>query len=361
VGADPAKAATCEALRRFPFDRRHPLPSWPILQSQQPQLVAEVSADVLRRMNPSQEHRRLMEDLAPASLMGVPLIAHGHLLGALTIASCRPERRYRPRDLKLLGALGQRAALALDNARLYRTTQRALQTRDDVLGVVAHDLRNPLGTIMLQASMLRRLEPELGPRAGRLGEVIERASRRMNRLIQDLLDTTRMETGALPIEPARVPTAQIVLGSEEAHKSLMASASLQLGVEMPQRLPDVWGDRDRLLQVFENLLGNAAKFTPAGGLVTLGARQGDKEIIFWVGDTGEGIAPADVPRLFDRFWQARKGERRGAGLGLAIAKGIVEAHGGRIWVETAPGQGSTFRFTVPLAQPPENGAGQAAA
>ena len=357
VGADPAKAAIYDALRQFPFDRSNPLPSWPILQSQQPQLIADASAEVLRRMNPSEAHRRLLEALAPTSIMGAPLLAHGRLLGALTVASCRPGRQFRPRDLKLLGELAQRAALALDNARLYRTTQRALQTRDDVLGVVAHDLRNPLGTVMLQATLLRQLEPQLGPRAAKVGEVVERASKRMNRLIQDLLDTTRMETGSLPIEPARVPAAQIVLGSEEAHKALMASSALQFGVELPPRLPDVWGDRDRLFQVYENLLGNAAKFTPPGGLVTVGARQGDKEIVFWVADTGEGISAADVPRLFDRFWQARKGERRGAGLGLAIAKGIIEAHGGRIWVDTAPGQGSRFQFTVPLAPPLEDGAG----
>ena len=351
VGTDPAKAALYEALKQFPFDRSHPLPSWPILRSQQPQLVAEISADLIRALAQSEEHRRLLEALALTSIMGVPLNAHGRLLGALMVGSCRPERSYGPGDLKLLTELGQRAALALDNARLYRTTQRALQTRDDVLGVVAHDLRNPLGTIMLQASLLRRLEPELGPRAGKLADVIERASRRMNRLIQDLLDTTRMETGSLPINPARVPAAQIVLGSEEAHKAVLASGSLQLRVELPPELPDVWGDRDRLFQVFENLLGNAAKFTPAGGRITVGARPGEKEIVFWVADTGEGIAAADVPRVFDRFWQARKGEHHGAGLGLAIAKGIVEAHGGRIWVDSAPGQGSTFAFTVPMAPP----------
>ena len=306
---------------------------------------------MIQALAQSEEHRRLLEALALTSIMGVPLIAHGRLLGALMVGSCRPERRYGPGDLKLLAELGQRAALALDNARLYRTAQRALQTRDDVLGVVAHDLRNPLGTIMLQASLLRRLEPELGPRAGKLGDVIERASRRMNRLIQDLLDTTRMETGSLPINPARVSAAQIVLASEEAHKAVAASGSLQLRVELPPELPDVWGDRDRLFQVFENLLGNAAKFTPAGGRITVGARPGEKEVVFWVADTGEGISAADVPRVFDRFWQARKGERHGAGLGLAIAKGIVEAHGGRIWVDSAPGQGSTFAFTVPTAPP----------
>lgn len=351
VGSDPAKAAIYEALQQFRLDRGQPHLSRAIVQSKQPQIVAEISAQGLRRTAQSEEHRLLLEALAPTSTMGVPLIAHGRLLGALVVATCRPDRRYRAGDLRLLAELGQRAALALDNALLYRTARRAVQTRDDVLGIVAHDLRNPLGTIVLQATLLQRLEAELGPRARKAGDAIERAARRMNRLIQDLLDTTRLETGSLPIEPKRIPAAQIVLGSEESHRALVASGSLRLQVELPPELPDIWGDRDRLLQVFENLLGNAAKFTPAGGRITVGARPGKGEIIFWVADTGEGISEADVPRLFDRFWQARKGERRGAGLGLGIAKGIVEAHGGRIWVDSAPGQGSTFQFTVPVASP----------
>ncbi len=349
AGADPAKAAIYEALERFPFDRSRPLLSWQILQSKEPQMLADISADAIKELAQDEEHLRLLEALAPTSIMGVPLIAHGRLLGALMVASCRPGRCYRAGDLRLLAELGQRAALALENARLYRITQRALKTRDDVLGVVAHDLRNPLGTIVLQASLLQRLEADLGPRARQLGDTIERAARRMNRLVQDLLDTTRMETGSLAIAPERIPAAQIVLGSQESHQALVSSGSLQLRIELPPELPDIWGDRDRLFQVFENLLGNAVKFTPAGGRITVGARPGGKEVVFWVADTGEGISAAHVPRLFDRFWQARKGERRGAGLGLAIAKGIVEAHGGRIWVDSAPGQGSKFHFTVPVA------------
>lgn len=349
VGSDPAKVAIYEALKQLPLDRSQPHLSRAIVQSKQPQIVVEISADGIRRMAQSVEHRRLLEALAPTSTMGVPLIAHGRLLGALVVTSCRPERRYRASDLRLLAELGRRAALALDNARLYRVAQRAVQIRDEVLGVVAHDLRNPLGTIVLQASLLQRLEVELGPRARKFGDAIERSAKRMNRLIQDLLDTTRLETGSLPIEPARVPAAQIVLVSEASHRALVDSGSHQLRVELAPELPDIWGDRDRLFQVFENLLGNAIKFTPAGGQITLGARPGEGEIVFWVADTGEGISAANLPRLFERFWQARKGERRGAGLGLGIAKGIVEAHGGRLWVESTPGQGSTFHFTVPIA------------
>jgi signal transduction histidine kinase len=112
---------------------------------------------------------------------------------------------------------------------------------------------------------------------------------------------------------------------------------------------DVWADRDRLLQVFENLIGNAIKFTEAGDCITVGARTADGQVLFWVNDNGVGIAPENIPHVFDRFWQARRADRRGAGLGLPIVKGIVEAHGGRVWVESTPGRGSTFYFTVRTA------------
>jgi signal transduction histidine kinase len=120
---------------------------------------------------------------------------------------------------------------------------------------------------------------------------------------------------------------------------------------LDREVPDIWGDRDRLLQVFENLIGNAIKFTKAGGCITVSATSRDHEVIFRVADTGSGIAPENLPRVFDRFWQATSTDRQGAGLGLPITKGIVEAHGGRIWVESTPSRGTTFSFTIPEATP----------
>ncbi len=114
-------------------------------------------------------------------------------------------------------------------------------------------------------------------------------------------------------------------------------------------MPDVWADRDRLLRVFDNLVGNALKFTPPGGHIRVGAALNEDEVRFWVADTGVGIATEDLPHVFDRFWQARKGERRGTGLGLTIVKAIIEAHGGRIWVESALGVGTTFFFALSAA------------
>jgi signal transduction histidine kinase len=133
----------------------------------------------------------------------------------------------------------------------------------------------------------------------------------------------------------------------DMQRSLASSSSLELRIEADSNVPDIWGDRDRLLQVFENLIGNAIKFTPAGGCITVGAASHDHEVIFRVADTGSGIAPEDLPRVFDRFWQATRANRQGAGLGLPITKGIVEAHGGRIWVESTPNRGTTFSFTIP--------------
>jgi signal transduction histidine kinase len=125
------------------------------------------------------------------------------------------------------------------------------------------------------------------------------------------------------------------------------SASLELHVAIERDLPDIWADRDRMLQVFENLIGNATKFTKAGGRVTVGAVASSGEVLFSVSDTGSGISDSDIPHVFDRFWQASHGAHRGAGLGLAIVKGIVEAHGGRIWIRSTIGQGTTFLFTIP--------------
>jgi signal transduction histidine kinase len=292
---------------------------------------------------------RALGALEPRSLLAVPLLVRGKLLGAITLVSAASSAAYGPADVRLAERLADRAALAIEKAQLYRAAQRAIQVRDDVLGIVAHDLRNPLGSILLQTARLRRRPPDPERRSSGPADGIERAVTRMDRLIQDLLDVTRMEAGRLSVEQARVSAGQLVADCADAQRPLAAGASLEMKVEVARDLPEVWADHDRLLQVFENLIGNAIKFTQPGGLVVVGAAARDREVLFWVADSGPGIAAADVPQLFDRFWQARKTGRRGAGLGLPIVKGIVEAHGGRIWVESAPGHGSTFFFTLPVA------------
>jgi len=281
--------------------------------------------------------------------MALPLLRHGQLLGVLAFLSSG-SRRYGRGDLRLAEALADRAAVAIENARLYNASVEATQIRDQVLSFVAHDLRNPLGTITMQASLLQRSGAEPERRSRKPAETIQRAAARMNRLIQDILDVSRMEGGHLSVEQARVPAQQIVSDSVEAQEPLASSASIDLQLELETGVPDVWADRDRILQVFENLIGNAVRCTKPSGRITAGAASHDGEVVFWVKDTGVGITAEEMPHVFDRFWQARKTRRTGAGLGLQIVKGIVEAHGGRIWVESKVGVGTTFLFTLPIAQ-----------
>lgn len=237
-----------------------------------------------------------------------------------------------------------------DRKNAEAALQRALTARDDVLRIVAHDLRNPLSAIMMQASVMEREGPGPERRDQQPRQVILRAATRMNQLIQDLLDVALAEAGQLRISPTRVPVADLVRDEAEMEEPIATSAGLTLRFEIKEGAIDVWGDRQRLLQVFENLIGNAIKFTkPSGEIVVTAARSGDA-VLFSVHDTGIGIAREIADHLFDRFWQvASKTKHLGAGLGLPITKGIVEAHGGKIWLESTPGHGSTFCFTIPVA------------
>lgn len=359
LAREPDKEWVAEALLRVPLDRTRPHLFRTVFETRRPLLIETVTLDVIQQRVQSEEHLHALRGLDAKSILAVPLLVQRKLLGVLALVSS--TRAYGPPDLRLAEELAHRAALSIENARLYRAANRASQVRDDVLGIVAHDLRNPLNSIVLQASLLQRRAAEPEHPSRKSAELIERAANRMNRLIQDLLDVTRLEAGRLSLEHASVPTVQAVSDAIEAHKPQISAASLELQLDVAPDLPDVWADRDRLLQVFENLIGNALKFTEPGGRITIGAAPRDGEVSFWVADTGSGIAAEDVPHLFNRFWQARKAGRRGAGLGLPIVEGIVEAHGGRIWVESAPGRGSTFFFTIPTRARAEAWQGQPAA
>lgn len=348
LSADPAKQPLAEALRSL--DRAPQDLVREVMASRTPGIVASINPEALQAMD--DEHRRLVEALGVASLMAIPLVAHGRVLGALIAVSATPRRRFGPSDLRLLEGLGQRAALALENAQLYRTRQQAIEARDGVLAIVAHDLRNPLNTILLQAKVLQMYGQELtAPRRERFAEVVIHAAKQMDRLIKDLLDVTRMEAGGLPIACRAVTPGELLSAAVEEQKILATEAGLDLRVDAADDLPAVWADRERLLQVFGNLVGNALKFTPRGGCVTVGASGQGGNVLFRVEDTGCGIPEDLLPHVFNRFWQAKRVDRRGAGLGLAIARGIVEAHGGLISVESTPGHGTTFSFTVPVVAP----------
>jgi signal transduction histidine kinase len=348
ASADPAKTAVCSELERIQIERDRPYLARIAVKAKEPLVIADFGAAELESVAQGAEHLKLLRALGPRSLMAVPLLRREQLLGTMTFVSSAVGRAYGTSDLRLARALADRAVVAIENAQLYRTAVQASKLRDRVLGVVAHDLRNPLSTILLHVavSTCRAGQPER--RDQRANEIVARAARRMKRLIQDLLDVAQVEAEGLRVQRAAVPAKDLLVEAIDLQGSLAASAELTMQIEVEAEVPEVWGDRDRLLQVFENLIGNAIKFTKPGGQITVGATTLDEEILFWVRDTGCGIAPENMPHVFDRFWQvAQHAGRLGAGLGLPITKGIVEAHGGRLWVESVQNQGSTFFFTIP--------------
>ena len=237
----------------------------------------------------------------------------------------------------------------MDVADRLRELERSIAARDDALAVVAHDLRNPLNTILMSAQLIEQLEPTIGHAGRKQLEIIMRAGRTMNHLIQDLLEVSRAEADEpLQIEQEIVDIASVIDEVAEATSSRAFRKGLKLRVERGSGNLSVIGDRYRIRQVLSNLAGNALKFTTTGS-VGIRAERADACVLVSVTDTGPGIDAANLPHLFDRYWQAKQSNRGGAGLGLAISKAIVSAHGGRIWAESEVGQGTTFFFTVPLA------------
>jgi signal transduction histidine kinase len=246
--------------------------------------------------------------------------------------------------------------LAKDQARLARSleseqrarsdAERAVRVRDSVLQVVAHDLRNPLGRI---ATLVPLLREETLPPADReqMLAVLERTTAGMMRLVQDLLDVANIEAGRLSIEAGPLDVTQLLVDLCKAYRATAVDRGLQIQCEQGRNIPMISADRGRLVQVINNLLDNAIRLTPAGGQIVLRSEAVHDGVRLSVSDTGPGIEPHEIPHLFDRFWQGQRNRRGSSGLGLAIAKGIVEAHAGQLWVESTPGHGSTFFILLP--------------
>jgi PAS domain S-box-containing protein len=346
---DPRLHPLVEEIERLQIDPTRPHIAKSVWDTQQPLLFEQLDDVEIKAFTQSPEHLRLVRALEARSMMAVPLTIRGRTLGVLQFVLSKGDRGYTERDIPFAMAIADRAALAIENGRHYMSAVQATQLRDQVLGVVAHDLRTPLSLIQLQASMLQRPPGAPERRDPKPAQMILRATDRMNRLIQDLLDVSRIEAGQLSIDRRPVSAADLVTDVVESERKLVNAAALELRLVLEHELPTISADRHRLAQVFENVIGNAIKFTPRGGSITVGARPLGDHVVFWVADTGAGIPPDGLGHVFDRFWQAKKGARHGAGLGLPISRGIVEAHGGRIWVESTLGCGSTFYFTIPVA------------
>ncbi|WP_324959295.1 PAS domain-containing protein [Archangium sp.] len=287
-----------------------------------------------------------------ARLLAVPLRAHERTQGVLVLLRLSPGRHYGAEDAALARELARRTALALENTRLYRTARRAIALRDETLGIVSHDLVTPLCTInILCGTTELYLLPagEAGQRAREHLRKIRQTVADMSRLLEELLSVNRLEEGRLSLDLEELEVPHLLSRVRDANAPLAAARSLHLEVEHEPGLPPVLADPARVLRVFQNLVDNAIKFTPPGGHIRLRAEAAGDHVRFRVSDTGRGIEPESLPYIFDRFWQASHASKAGAGLGLAITKGLIEAHGGNIQVESTVGKGTTFLFTLPMA------------
>ena len=351
VHADPARQQLARDLVRFPLDRARSYLTRDVIETGRSVLMDRVPESVIAGWSQSPDHRRLIESLGVASFLGVPLRAHGRTLGALGLGRLDSSPPFDASDLALAEEVARRATLAVDNAQLYRTAQHATRLRDEVLGIVSHDLRNPLSAISMCASSLAELpEDATAERARELAETIQASSEWMQRMIQDLLDVGSIEAGRLSLERRTEDPFVLVHQSIGMFERAAEQRSVTIRTELPEDLPAVHADGERVLQVLGNLIGNAVKFVGPGGRVTVRARRRDDVVEIAVADTGPGIPADELPKIFDRFWHSRRTSSvRGTGLGLTIARGIVEAHGGQLRVESTVGVGTTFAFTLPMA------------
>lgn len=284
--------------------------------------------------------------LAGRSLMIVPMRADNELLGVLTFGSTRTDRFYHRQDFMIARELARSAALAIANARLYRRAEQAIAARDEVLAVVSHDLRNPVNRVRMAAELMATTY-KLSAEAERTAAMIIRAADEMNRLIGDLLDVARIEAGRLSIETVPTPLSNLLERLEEAHAHAATEKGVTWDVQRPCQTITLEVDEGRILQALGNLISNAIKFTPRGGSVHVITDPEGSTVRLGVRDTGPGIDEDQLAHVFDRFWQSRAGDRRGAGLGLAIAKAIIEAHGGRLHLESEIGVGTTAWTELP--------------
>lgn len=286
--------------------------------------------------------------LGAHSLLTLPLVAGDEAFGALTLIATDPAREFTTEARILADKFAATAATTLENARLYGVAQRATRARDEVLGIVSHDLRNPISAIAMCARVLQENPPADPAQNAQLLGTIRESTEWVNRLIQDLLDVANIERRRLSLELRPQDPAQIALQARHMFEVEASQHGIALDVEVPTNLPVVTVDGARVVQVLGNLLRNAIKFTPNGGRIVIQAARGETGVVFSIRDTGAGISTSNQERVFDRYWHSSDGSRtRGTGLGLSIAKGLVEAHGGRIWLQSQAGQGSTFSFSLP--------------
>jgi signal transduction histidine kinase len=346
---DPAVREILEAMALGVLSWDNPSRVIDVMRSGRAETVTEVTDDWIEAHTENAEELAQLKALKIHAALFVPLVVRDQVLGAMTLFRLTGSS-FTPAQLALAQELAHRAAYALDNARLYTMARRASQAREDVLSVVSHDLGNPLAAIRLCSAALLQSPPSDVLEQRQLVQAIGNSADWMSRLLRDLLDVSTIEVGKLSIERRTEQLEPILTQAMAMVEPQADEHGVSLSVQIADGVPAVHGDAARLVQVLTNLLGNSLKYTERGGSVTVSASRRGDSVMISVRDTGSGI-PADIlPRIFERYYtRRREANKSGSGLGLAIVRGIVEAHGGHVWVESVVGQGSTFFLVLPAA------------
>jgi PAS domain S-box-containing protein len=350
---DPTKVELAHDLnRRYPPDPAAPHGVWSILATGRSQITPEITDEILATRVQEAGRLRILCELGLKSYMGVPLSVRGRMLGVVTFVAAESGRRYDAADLAVAEDLAHRAAVAIENARLYQAVREADRRKDEFLALLGHELRNPLAPIR-NALLIMKL-PEAGASVmQRAREMMERQVEYMVRLVDDLLDVSRIVRGKVELRREPVELAAVVARAVETSQPIIDAEGHQLTHSAPPEPLWVNGDLVRLAQVVSNLLNNAAKYTERGGRIGLATSREGGEAVLRVRDTGVGIAPELLPRLFDMFFQAErrtKESQGGLGIGLSLVRGLVELHGGNVEVYSGgPGTGSEFVVRLPLS------------
>jgi signal transduction histidine kinase/ActR/RegA family two-component response regulator len=347
--SDPAKLEVLrEMYRRYPPEPERS-PRYTVLQTKAPHLVSEISDTMRAEMAWDAEHLRLLKEIGLRSEMIVPLLVQGRALGVLTIGTSRPGRRHGRMDLALAEDLASRASVAIQNARLYEAMEQASRAKDEFLGTVSHELRTPLNAMLGWTRMLRSGVLPIEKHARAL-ESVERNAVAQAQLIEDILDISRIVAGKLHFDLRNVSLVGVVEAALDSVRPSLEAKAIRFEAKIT---PDITlaCDGERLQQVVWNLLSNAIKFTPKGGTISLTIEHTASQVRLTVKDSGQGINPAFLSRIFQRFQQADGSHTRlhgGLGLGLAISRHIVELHGGTIEAESdGDGLGALFCVTLP--------------
>jgi len=348
--ADPSSA-----LRLDPFKTASPRADESTvlgraIRTRQPLLFPACSPASLASPAEGFEHDLLIRASGAQSMMIVPLVARDRVLGVLTLIAAESGRHYSGSSLSIANELATHAAVAIDNARLYERAQGAIRAREDVLSFVSHDLRNPLmGILLTTETLLNAVRGEERRKGWKQLERIRRGVQQMRHMIDDLLDVASLDSGRLTVKLGDHDVQKLFEEMASTLAPLAAEKRIALRFDAPPDGVIMRCDRDRVIQVLSNLIGNSIKFTPDDGSVVVAASCAGTQALVTVSDNGPGIPATVRPHIFERFWQAEETARKGRGLGLYIAKGLVEAQGGAIWVDSTRDEGTTFSFTLPLA------------